>query len=284
MSPFIKDTSVQAVLAAANIVDVVSGYTSLRKRGATYTGLCPFHQEKTPSFTVSADKGLYYCFGCGEGGDVVRFLDQMENLSFPEVIEQLGERFGVPVEFEEGRGQTLAAGTETRLLLVLEKAATFIRDSCGKQKAVAALAVSGETRLGGAGLPDVPGGLFCPTTGEDFTPERQKRASQIGNWRKPGCWSARREDLRSLPGAAHVPLVDHRGRVLGFGEGSKGRDSKYHPRGPLYPKGHLLYGSTRHGGLSLMRTRWWWSRDTRMSWDSCRRGGQRGRLHGDRAH
>ncbi len=82
MSPFIKDASVQAVLSAANIVDVVSGYTSLRKRGATYTGLCPFHQEKTPSFTVSADKGLYYCFGCGEGGDVVRFLERMENLSF----------------------------------------------------------------------------------------------------------------------------------------------------------------------------------------------------------
>ena len=91
MSPFIKDASVQAVLAAANIVDVVSGYTSLRKRGSTYSGLCPFHQEKTPSFTVSAEKGLYYCFGCGEGGDVVRFLERVENLSFSEVIEQLGQ-------------------------------------------------------------------------------------------------------------------------------------------------------------------------------------------------
>src|SRR5512143_2200215 len=89
MSPFIKDASVQAVLSAASIVDVISGYTSLRKRGATYSGLCPFHQEKTPSFTVSAEKGLYYCFGCGEGGDIVRFIERAENLSFSEAIEQL---------------------------------------------------------------------------------------------------------------------------------------------------------------------------------------------------
>ena len=68
MSPLIKNSSVESVLAAADIVDVISSYTSLRKRGSTYTGLCPFHQEKTPSFSVSADKGLYYCFGCGEGG------------------------------------------------------------------------------------------------------------------------------------------------------------------------------------------------------------------------
>ena len=100
----------QSVLAAANIVDVISGYTSLRKRGTTYSGLCPFHQEKTPSFSVSADKGLYYCFGCGEGGDVVRFLERMENLSFSEVVEQLGERFGIPVEYDEGAGHTAPAG------------------------------------------------------------------------------------------------------------------------------------------------------------------------------
>src|SRR3990170_5488960 len=104
MSPYIKDASVEAVLSAASIVDVVSGYTSLRKRGVTYSGLCPFHQEKTPSFTVSAEKGLYYCFGCGEGGDIVRFVERMENLSFTEAVEQLGERFGVPVELEEGGG------------------------------------------------------------------------------------------------------------------------------------------------------------------------------------
>jgi DNA primase len=126
VSPMIKDSSLQAVLTSADIVDVVSGYTSLRKRGATHLGLCPFHQEKTPSFTVSADKGLYYCFGCGEGGDVVRFLQRMENLSFAEVVEQLGERFGVPVEYEEGAGGDAGRkDKQSRLLLVLEKAAAF---------------------------------------------------------------------------------------------------------------------------------------------------------------
>ena len=76
----IKDSSVQSVLEAASILDVISGYTSLRKRGITYSGLCPFHQEKTASFSVNAEKGLYYCFGCGEGGDVVRFMERMENM------------------------------------------------------------------------------------------------------------------------------------------------------------------------------------------------------------
>ncbi len=122
----LKDSSVQAVLSSASIVDVVSGYTSLRKRGATYSGLCPFHQEKTPSFTVSADKGLYYCFGCGEGGDVVRFVERIENLSFMEAIEQLGDRFGVPVEYEEGAGTDPGRkDKESRLLLALDRAAAF---------------------------------------------------------------------------------------------------------------------------------------------------------------
>ena len=104
MSPLSRMPACRRCCRPARIVDVVSGYTSLRKRGVDLLGLCPFHKEKTPSFTVSADKGLYYCFGCGEGGDVVRFVERMENLSFTEAIEQLGERFGVPVEFEEGAG------------------------------------------------------------------------------------------------------------------------------------------------------------------------------------
>ena len=127
----LKDASVQAVLSAGSIVDVISGYTSLRKRGVTYSGLCPFHQEKTPSFTVSADKGLYYCFGCGEGGDLVRFVERMENLSFAEAIEQLGERFGVAVEYEEGTGADPGRkDRETRLLLASWASRSFILRYC----------------------------------------------------------------------------------------------------------------------------------------------------------
>ena len=128
MSPLIKDSSLEAVLAAANIVDVVSGYTSLRKRGSTYLGLCPFHQEKTPSFTVSAEKGLYYCFGCGEGGDTLRFVERMENLSFSEAVEHLGQRYDISLEFEEGGGPDAGRkDREARLLQVAREGGQVLR-------------------------------------------------------------------------------------------------------------------------------------------------------------
>jgi len=247
MSPFIKDASVQAVLSAANIVDVVSGYTSLRKRGATYTGLCPFHQEKTPSFTVSADKGLYYCFGCGEGGDIVRFLEHMENLTFAEAIEQLGERFGVPVEYEEGAGPDAGRkDRETRLLLALEKAATFYQrflwETEGGRGARDYLEKRGlgeevcrTFRVGYS--PDEWGGLHRRAAKEGFTDRELDEAGLLV--RQAG------KTYDRFRGRLMFPLVDRRGRVLGFG-GRTLRDEtpKYlnSPEGPLYQKGHLLYG------------------------------------------
>lgn len=87
--------SVARVREAADIVDVVSDHVSLKRRGSRWIGLCPFHQEKTPSFSVDAERGLYYCFGCHAGGDVIRFVMELENLSFPEAVEALARRFGV---------------------------------------------------------------------------------------------------------------------------------------------------------------------------------------------
>ena len=73
-----------------NIVDVISSYTSLRKSGKEYVGLCPFHTEKTPSFSVNSEKGVFHCFGCGEGGDVIRFIEKAEGLGFKSALEHLG--------------------------------------------------------------------------------------------------------------------------------------------------------------------------------------------------
>ena len=97
----IKDASVEAVKAATDIVALVEGYTRLRKSGSRYTGLCPFHQERTPSFGVSPDRGTFKCFGCGEGGDAIAFVEKKENLDFVGAIEWLGDRFGVQLEYEE---------------------------------------------------------------------------------------------------------------------------------------------------------------------------------------
>jgi DNA primase len=247
MSPFIKDNSVQAVLEAASIVDVVSGYTSLRKRGVTYSGLCPFHQEKTPSFTVSAEKGLYYCHGCGEGGDVVRFVERMENLSFAEVIEQLGERYGVPVEYEEGAG--LDPGRkdrDARLLQLVDKAAMFYQrylwESQSGQAAREYLErrglgreVCGVFRVGLS--PDEWRGLHRRAAKEGFSDRELEDAGLLV--RQAG------KTYDRFRGRLMFPLVDHRGRVVGFGGRTlKDENPKYlnSPEGPLYQKGHLLYG------------------------------------------
>jgi DNA primase len=247
MSPFIKDESVQAILAASNIVEVVSGYTSLRKRGATHSGLCPFHQEKTPSFTVSADKGLYYCFGCGEGGDVVRFLERTENLTFSEVIEQLGERFGVPVQYEEGGGPDAGRKEhDARLLQLLDRAAKFYqkllweskegqgaRDYLEKRGLRKEICEAYRVGLAPSGWR----GLHERASKEGFTDRELEDAGLLV--RQNG------KTYDRFRGRLMFPLVDHRGRVVGFGGRTlTDENPKYlnSPEGPLYRKGQLLYG------------------------------------------
>ncbi len=95
MKGYIPDDKIDQIMGRTDIVDVVSPYVHLRKAGRNYLGLCPFHSEKTPSFTVSPDKQMYYCFGCGEGGTAVSFLMKMDNLSFPEALRHLAAKAGV---------------------------------------------------------------------------------------------------------------------------------------------------------------------------------------------
>src|ERR671934_740006 len=97
----IKDASVEAVKAAADMVQVVQARTQLRKAGARWTGRCPFHEERTPSFSVNAADKLFYCFGCGKGGDLISFVEETENVDFAGAIEWLAERFNVQLEYEE---------------------------------------------------------------------------------------------------------------------------------------------------------------------------------------
>jgi DNA primase len=98
----IKDSSVRDVVSAADMVDVVSARTALRRSsGSRYMGRCPFHEERTPSFSVNPVEKLYHCFGCGRGGDVISFVRETENLDFVGAVEWLGERFRVSIEYEQ---------------------------------------------------------------------------------------------------------------------------------------------------------------------------------------
>jgi DNA primase len=122
----IKDTSVEAVKSASDILPLVEDYVRLRKAGGTYKGLCPFHQERTPSFTVTPARGTFKCFGCGEGGDAITFVEKIEQTDFVGAIESLAKRFGVPIEYEELSPEAESARRRReRLLQLLERAAGF---------------------------------------------------------------------------------------------------------------------------------------------------------------
>src|SRR5918997_2155933 len=122
----IQEASVREVVAAADMVEVVSAHTQLRRVGARYTGRCPFHEERTPSFSVNPQDKLFYCFGCGKGGDVITFVRETEQLDFAEAVEWLGGRFRVTLEYEEASPQVEESRRRRdRLHSLLEQATSF---------------------------------------------------------------------------------------------------------------------------------------------------------------
>ena len=124
--PRIKPESVEAVKAAIDMVELVGGRTQLKRAGGRYTGRCPFHEERTPSFSVNAQDKLYYCFGCGAGGDAITFVRETEQLDFGQAVEWLADRFRVPLEFEEGTpADDKRRRTRERLAALMERATSF---------------------------------------------------------------------------------------------------------------------------------------------------------------
>ena len=114
---YYSDELIEEVRSRNDIVDVISGYVRLTKKGSTYFGLCPFHNEKTGSFSVSPNKQMYYCFGCGAGGNVFTFLMQYENFSFPEAMEALAERAGIELPKQEMSAQAKKEADKRQILL-----------------------------------------------------------------------------------------------------------------------------------------------------------------------
>ena len=242
----IKDSSVEAVKSAAEILPLVEDYVRLRKAGGTYKGLCPFHQEKTPSFTVSPARGTYKCFGCGEGGDAISFVEKMEQVDFVGAIESLGKRFGVELEYEESSPEAdRERRRKERLGQVLERAASFyervLRDSDQGAFAREYLASRGlgeevcrQFRLGYA-----PGGptLTRRAIQEGYTQDELLSAG-LAN-RRGNDYFARR---------LLFPLTDARGNVRGFQARRLYDDdplqAKYvnSAESDVFKKGDLLYG------------------------------------------
>src|SRR5919206_4553661 len=125
MALFTKDT-IDRVRDAVDMVELVSHKTDLRRAGTRWSGLCPFHDERTPSFSVNPAEKLYYCFGCGKGGDIITFVRETEQLDFAQAIELLAERYRVTLEYEEtSPRQEAERSRRERLLALLEQATTF---------------------------------------------------------------------------------------------------------------------------------------------------------------
>ncbi|MCX4320336.1 MAG: DNA primase [Lachnospiraceae bacterium] len=123
--PFFDENLIEEIRSRNDIVDVISGYVRLKKKGSNYFGLCPFHNEKSPSFSVSQGKQMYYCFGCGAGGNVFTFLMEYENFSFGEAVEALAQRAGVDLPRQETPGMRQEADLRQKLLEVNKEAGKF---------------------------------------------------------------------------------------------------------------------------------------------------------------
>lgn len=133
MTIFINDEIIEKVRDSSDIIDVISDYISLKKSGTNYVGLCPFHNEKTPSFTVSDTKQFFHCFGCGEGGDVVTFIMKRENLSFPEAVKFLADKKGIVIEETKPKNEKLIQ-ERNRGYEINKEAARFFFSNLTKDK------------------------------------------------------------------------------------------------------------------------------------------------------
>src|SRR5438046_7431153 len=245
----IADASVEAVKAAADVVEVVSGRTPLRRSGARFTGLCPFHEERTPSFSVSPEKGTYYCFGCQQGGDAITFVQETEQVDFVGAIEWLAQRFNIPLEYEEASPeQDEKRRRRDRLYALLEQAASFYErflwDSAAGEAARA--------YLEGRGL----GEEICQAYRlglAPVTPTLARKAGEHGFARAElaAAGLANRRGNDYFSGRLLFPIADPRGRVVGFQARELREDdpvrAKYinSPEGELFRKGDLLYGLDR---------------------------------------
>jgi DNA primase len=231
----------------ASIVEVVSDYVSLKKTGRNYLGLCPFHSEKTPSFTVSEEKGIYHCFGCQTGGSVFHFMMQHDQLTFPEAIERIAKRYGITIPRDEKRGAYQDSGERERLYRINERAAAnyhkILFDRAEGKKALDYLKARGvdeataqKFTLGYA--PQGGSGLLTAIQKGSLSADDAIRLGLIGQ-RAPG------QHHEKFFARVIFPILNPAGKVVAFGgrvldEGLP----KYlnSSETPLFHKGSTLYG------------------------------------------
>lgn len=248
----ISNESLERVKAAADIVEVVSAHTDLRRQGARYVGLCPFHEERTPSFSVEPTEKLYHCFGCGVGGDVIKFVEEKDGLGFAEAVELLADRYGVELEREQEDPRAEAKRQRRRRLeQLLGRAAAFYSnylwesEEAGKARDYLAQRGLREEVLRGFGVG------FAPSAWDKLLVRGQQAGFSVEELRAVGLSQRGRSggDYDRFRERIMFPIRDRRGRVLGFGGRAMRSDqgAKYvnTAETDFFHKSQILYGVDR---------------------------------------
>ncbi len=264
--PVIKKICLEAIKLRVNLAEVVSRVVSLKKAGGSrLKGLCPFHNEKTPSFNVDSDKGFFKCFGCGKSGDAITFVKDTEQLSFTEAVEALGQRYNVAIEYENGAGPSREERSLRQELFDLHEQAAahfhdafkaagpagdFMRAYWVNERRFAA-EVADEFKIGAAAADG--GGLGAAILRKKYSEEALR---QCGLFFIRDDAMITTGALRSrFRGRLMIPIRDHQGRVVAFTarqtaqtpEDDPAREAKYvnSPETPIFTKGHLLFNLDR---------------------------------------
>jgi DNA primase len=245
----ISPDSVDRVKQAADIIEVVSAHTDLRRQGARYVGLCPFHDERTPSFSVEPQEKLYHCFGCGVGGDVIKFVEEKDGLGFAEAVEILADRYGVELEREQEDPRAEARRQQRRRLEeLLDRAGAFYANflweskEAGKARDYLAGRGLGEEVLRAFGVGYAPSAwdkLLVAGQRAGFKVEEMRGVGLVQRGKSGGDYDRFRERIM-------FPIRDRRGRVLGFGGRAMRSDqgAKYvnTAETDFFHKSQILYG------------------------------------------
>jgi DNA primase len=216
---FFSDNTLEQIRAASDIVDVIGGYLPLKRAGANFTALCPFHKEKSPSFNVNPHKQIFHCFGCHKGGDVFTFVKEYENIGFVDAVRRLADRAKIPLEMDQNPGAQEARHIKDQLLQIHEQI-TQRWQNCLANEAAGQLA---RDYLAKRGVSEEAIKLFrlgaAPELWDDTVNWAKSKDYDLAVVEKAGLILKKEETGRHYDrfrGRLMFPICDEQGRVIGF--------------------------------------------------------------------